>query len=390
MEIMEKLYTILKNENKKLDAFLHVGESFHNADMYYLTKFLISGKCIYIFGKTQTTLKCKETLIVPHMEVDRAKRESRIQDVRSRREYENKNNKELNHALAQFLTKEKLQSIAVGYDFSVFVADSLREKGFDIVPVKDPVRKIRAIKTQNEIEKIKNAQRAGERAMELAVNIIKKSEIKNGVLYYKDNILTSEYLRSRIEHFLIDLFCDADGTIVACGVGSANPHWQGYGKLLANEPIIIDIFPRLKHERYYADLTRTVVRGSPKKELIEMYDAVLKAQQTAFKIIKTGITGEEVHNAVCDALEMQGYDTLKKSKDITEGFIHSTGHGVGLDIHELPTLGEKGLELQEGNVVTVEPGLYYKNLGGIRLEDMVVVTKNGCRNLTTFEKKLIV
>jgi Xaa-Pro aminopeptidase len=177
---------------------------------------------------------------------------------------------------------------------------------------------------------------------------------------------------------------------VACGRGSADPHWQGEGELRAGEPIVIDFVPRSKKERYYSDMTRTVVRGTPSDEIKDMYSAVREAQQAAIKRIKAGITGNEVHNIVCDVLEARGYETARgKTGVFTEGFIHSTGHGVGLDIHEGPNLSESGKELKEGSVVTVEPGLYYKRTGGVRLEDVVVVTASGCKNLTMFGKNLV-
>jgi len=160
--------------------------------------------------------------------------------------------------------------------------------------------------------------------------------------------------------------------------------------LLADEPIVMDMVPRSKKERYYSDMTRTVMRGTPSEELKEMYSAVLDAQVLAISKIKAGVTGSEIHSIVCDVLEERGYETARgKTGVFTEGFIHSTGHGVGLDVHEAPSLSENGKELKAGCVVTVEPGLYFKNIGGIRLEDVVVVMRNGCKNLTMFEKNLV-
>ena len=163
----------------------------------------------------------------------------------------------------------------------------------------------------------------------------------------------------------------------------------GIAELLADEPIIIDMVPRSKKDRYYSDMTKTIIRGTSSKELKNMYSAVLEAQNAAISRIKAGVIGSEIHDIVCDIFEGKGYSTRRgKSGEFTEGFIHSTGHGVGLDIHEGPSLSESGRELKAGTIVTVEPGLYYKDIGGIRLEDIVVVTQSGCKNLTMFEKNL--
>lgn len=118
-----------------------------------------------------------------------------------------------------------------------------------------------------------------------------------------------------------------------------------------------------------------------------MYETVLAAQKKAFGMVKPGVKAADVHNAICDLFEEHGYDTYRSGSKA--GFIHSTGHGVGLDIHELPSVGENEALLEAGNVITIEPGLYYPEIGGIRLEDMVLVTENGCQNLTGLEKRFV-
>jgi Xaa-Pro aminopeptidase len=192
-------------------------------------------------------------------------------------------------------------------------------------------------------------------------------------------------LNSVIDHRLLDFGCETEEVIVSCGKDTANPHGTTSGPLRANEPIILDIFPRSKKKRYFADMTRTVIHGEASKELIKMYEAVRTAQEKAIGMIKSGISASSVHNAVCETFEKLGYDTYKSGSKV--GFIHSTGHGVGLDVHELPSIGESDVLLETGNVITIEPGLYYPETGGIRLEDMVLVTENGCENLTSLEKK---
>lgn len=381
-------------EENKCDAFLIMGNS-NNADVYYSTHFLAADPFTYI-----QTSKGNEILIVSSMELSRAKNESRVKNVQTMQEYgfleKMKERKDAEVAycdcLAEIFQKMTARHIMVPHDFPLFTAQTLKEMGFSIIPVKSPFKKLRTIKRQEEIEKITKTQAACEKAMEAAILQISGSEIKDGILYTTDDneekALTSETIRATIEHTLLDHGCEAESTIVACGTGSSRPHWEGEGELVADQPIVIDIFPRSKRERYFADMTRTVLKGEASDELKAMYEAVHAAQEAAFAILKPGILYSDVHNAVCDEFEKRGYDTLRSSSSV--GFIHSTGHGVGLDIHELPAVSTQEVEVEKGHVVTIEPGLYYPEIGGIRIEDMVVITEDGFENLTKMEKEFVV
>ncbi|MDO8726441.1 MAG: Xaa-Pro peptidase family protein [Candidatus Methanoperedens sp.] len=373
------------------DAYLMISESAHSADMYYATGFLAHDSFIYLNSKN-------EKLLISDMELGRAKKEAYIKEVlptsafgimeklRALKDID----AAYNGMILEFLRSENIKRIAVPYNFPIYIADILRRDGIDVIPVKSPFRKMREVKNDNEIKAIEKAQRAGEKALTEAIGAIRNATVGNGVLWHNNAPLTSEKITSIIDTSLLSGGFEAPDPIVACGRGSADPHWQGEGELRAGEQIVIDFVPRSKNERYYSDMTRTVVRGTPSDEIKEMYSAVRAAQEAAIRRIKAGITGNEVHNIVCDVLEARGYETSRgKTGVFTEGFIHSTGHGVGLDIHEGPNLSESGKELNEGSVVTVEPGLYYKDIGGVRLEDVVVVTASGCKNLTMFEKNLV-
>ncbi len=373
------------------DAFLMVSESACNADMYYATRLLSHDSFIYLNSSN-------EKLLVSDMELGRAVKESRIKDVLPTSIYgmmeklRKHKDADIAHSemLIEFLHSEKIKRIAVPYNFSVYLADCIRKQDIEVIPVKSPFREMREVKKEHEIKAIEKAQRAGEKAIAEGISVIKKASVRNGMLWWENAPLKSEDVRAIIERSLLDEGCEAQDVIVACGKGSSDPHWQGEGELLADEPIVIDLVPRTKKERYYSDMTRTIMRGTPVDELKEMYSAVRDSQTAAVEKIKAGITGNEIHNIVCDLLEERGYETARgKSGEFTEGFIHSTGHGVGLDVHEAPNLGENGRELKAGCVVTVEPGLYYKSIGGVRLEDVVVVTEGGCKNLTMFEKILV-
>ena len=136
------------------------------------------------------------------------------------------------------------------------------------------------------------------------------------------------------------------------------------------------------------DRTRTVVKDAPREKPKEMYEAVLEAQNAALALVKEGVTCRAVHDCVCDLFEGHGYETIRTGGK--KGFIHSTGHGIGLTVHEDPRISDNEYVLQSGNVITLEPGLYEPEVGGVRLEDMVLVRKSGCENLTRFEKRLVI
>ncbi len=364
---------------------LLLSESMHNADMYYATRFLAPDPFVYL----RLPREGKDILIVSQMEYKRARKESTVKQIRASLDYGYDLKTE--ELIVKVLQEEGINAIEVPRYFPLFTAEELKKRGIEVTAVEELlITKEREIKDEQEIGYLKKAQRACEHAMETAVAVIKKSSVKDNFLLDNGEILTSERIKAYIEHDLIDSGCTCDGgePIVACGKRAADPHFTGTGSILVSEPIIIDIFPRLKLERYYADMTRTVVKGEPEKKIKEMYEAVKDAQDAAFALVKEGVTCKTLHNLVCDVFEERGYGTIRKRSK--KGFIHSTGHGVGLDLHENPRVADNDYELRRGNVITIEPGLYYPEVGAVRLEDMVLVRKNGCENLTRFEKKLAV
>jgi Xaa-Pro aminopeptidase len=179
-----------------------------------------------------------------------------------------------------------------------------------------------------------------------------------------------------------NLVCEVEST-VAGGRTAADPHGRGHGPLRPHEAIVMDIFPRSRSSRYFADITRTVVKGTPASMLPAMYDAVMRAHEAALHEVRAGANGAAVHRAVLNEFRTAGYDGRPDRPSMP----HGTGHGIGLDIHEAPRLGEIDVELIEGDVITIEPGLYHPDIGGVRVEDAVVVTKDGYRNLTSMSKR---
>ncbi|HEX2097964.1 MAG TPA: Xaa-Pro peptidase family protein [Rubrobacteraceae bacterium] len=385
------------DNGKDPQTLLVIGAPEHDVAAYHLSGFLAPDPVIYLRMADK-----KGYLAVSSMEYGRAKREAQADEVLSFDELGvmdlakelKSGGRALAAATAGLLKKLEAAAypVAVPPSLGVLYADELRARGLSVSPDAGLFASLRRSKSEVEISYIEKTQRAIEAACVLAVAILKESEVaENGTLLYEGEALTSERLRFEIDIELLRRGCAADGTITAGGVQTADPHERGHGPLKAGETIIIDIFPSDKTTRYYADMTRTFVKGEPNEELQRMYDAVLESQEAALSIIRAGINGREVHKKVSEVLHEKGYKTLlhdqKSGEPLLEGFIHGTGHGVGLEIHEAPRISTADEELVPGDVVTVEPGLYYPELGGVRIEDLVVVTENGCRNLTNFPKK---
>jgi len=294
--------------------------------------------------------------------------------------------------LAEFLDAYDVDSVAVPPRFPLSTADGLRDQGVTVEPDDDgAVTEVRATKTDEEVEHIRTAQRANEAAMAAAEELLDDARVAaKGQLVYDGDRLTSERIKEEIEVTLLRHGCALDDTIVACGADAADPHDRGSGPLAAGEPIIVDIFPQDKASKYHADMTRTFVVGEPSETVQRWYDLTAEAHAAALDAVEPGVTGAAVHDAVCDVYEDAGMATLRSDGSTETGFIHSTGHGVGLDVHELPRVAPNGGELEPGHVITIEPGLYDPEVGGVRIEDFVVVTEDGYENLTDYPTELVV
>jgi len=368
----------------ELDGFLLLGASPCNLDIYYLSRFLAPDRFALLAASSLS-------ILVSGMEEGRAKKESGADEVASTSDYGmmeklakfDRPEDAYIEVLKEFLQDCGVRRLGVSGDFPVRVYMDLAAD-FEVSVLDSPVSEWREVKTSEEIEYIKYSQKACEVAMKVAIEMIRNSRPSGDIPILEGEPLTSEKVKSAIDVALLEKGCEAQDTIVAGGIDAADPHCSGIGPLPANSPIVIDIFPRSKRSRYFADMTRTVLRGEADQKIVEIYQAVLAAQEGGIAAVRAGATGKEVHAKVCEIFEDQGYPEREG-----RGFIHSTGHGVGLAIHERPSLSEVGGGLVEGNVVTVEPGLYYPELGGVRLEDLVVVRKDGCDNLTNLEKRLI-
>ena len=267
--------------------------------------------------------------------------------------------------------------------FPYGLAKKLAETGIELVPVKDFFPE-RQVKTADEVTHIRYGVRLAEIGLERAVQILSESTVSmNTVLQWQGNAVTAELLQREIDATIARHGGTASHTIAAPGTQAADPHESGTGPIHAHQPIVIDIFPRVDATGYHGDLTRTLVKGKAPGIVRKAYHAVRQAQQAAVDCLRVGVSGKDVHTTAENALVAAGFTTTLTEAE-PMGFIHGTGHGLGLEIHELPRVNSSATTpLQAGNVITIEPGLYYPEWGGVRLEDVVVVTDGGCKSLTT-------
>jgi len=362
-----------------------------NSDLYYATGFGAPDPFFAVYTPEQTGV------LVSSLEYGRAKKEARADVVARHSEYDYHDKRDeygpqegLNRMYAEFVEDLGCESVAVGGDFPVGRADGLRDRGLAVEPDLDNVvQDIRATKTDEEVERIRETQRANEAAMARAEELIRGADREDGVLVRGNgDPLTSESVQQEIEIELLRHGCALDDTIVAGGPQAADAHERGSGPLPADDPIIVDIFPRSKDSKYHSDMTRTFANGDPGDAHRERYAVTHEAFDAALDAVEPGATGEDVNQAVVDVFDDHGYPTVFTEPGTESGFIHSTGHGVGLDVHEMPSISHGGEELQPGHVITIEPGLYEPGEGGVRIEDIVVVTEDGYENLTDYEISL--
>ena len=369
-------------------AYLVIDSSEANSDLYHRTGFFVPDPVIFFERDGKTTL------VLSDLEFERGEKRGAADEIVSfsrcvaRLRGEGKRSPATAEVAALVLRERGIRSLVVQRTFPVFFADALRGAGFSVRTAKTHfLFEDRLVKSPREVSFIKKALSVTARAMRRAVSLVSASTPKGGLLFLGKKPLTSEAVRSEIDSFLAARGYLASNTIVAGGVQGSMPHEKGSGPLRAGWPVVIDIFPRSQENGYFGDMTRTVVRGEPSRELLRMYDAVLGGQKTAFSMIRDGARSRDVHAAVEEFFSGRGFETGVSDSGKPRGFIHSTGHGLGLDIHEPPRIGPGKEILREGNVVTVEPGLYYENLGGVRIEDVVVVGRDGCANLTRCSKR---
>jgi Xaa-Pro aminopeptidase len=355
-----------------------------DADFIYATGFAVESGLYIRFAEGD------EVLVVSPLEIDRARTQSKVANVVEDREaYAHKSWARL---AAKMLREKGMDEARVSPRLPAAHLEDLRAEGITAVVDRELFLAERRHKSAAEAEAIHASQRAAEAAVIEVVRQLAVADIKDGMLWSDGGVLTSERLYARAQLVLGEMGFTCPEMIIAGSPESALPHFRGEGPIRASAPVIIDIFPVGRSSHYHGDLTRTVVVGDIPAEFQRMHAATLQALDAGVESIRAGVPGKDVHLAVCQVLVDRGYGTTSVGYEGPEGVArmnHSTGHGVGLDVHEEPSLRQTSDEpLREGDVVTVEPGLYKLGLGGVRIEDTGMVTPNGFHNFTTITRSL--
>jgi Xaa-Pro aminopeptidase len=361
---------------------LMVSASGHDADMLYATHFYADDPFIWweIRGKTHIALS--------PLEIDRAKPVARVSHIHGTGEFLSAQAKDHSTAavIAGIAAKYKIKSFLVPVQFSAGLLETLRRKRLKIAVSGQPFFPQRTRKTKEEVSALTVALRVAETGLRRGIDILKASKFdKHGLLKWGGLPLTSERLRAEMDAAVLYAGGSPANTIVACGLQGCDPHERGHGPLRAHEAIVLDIFPRHARNYYYGDLTRTVVRGRASEALRRQYATVQEGKKWVMKQMRAGADGPALQKSLIERFKNAGYPTEQRDGRWV-GMFHGVGHGLGLDLHESPRFAAG--KLFEGLSITVEPGLYYPGVGGVRIEDVVIVGKTGVRNLTKFEEEL--
>jgi len=373
-----------ERENVKLrgeQAILLVAASEGDANMLYAVGFFVPDPFIFFQHKE------KKFAVLSDLEIDRAKKQAQVHRVLSLSVYQRKLRQlgkpaAMIDVLDLIFRERGIRSLIVPANFSALLSDQLRAKGYSVQIKRDPFWPERETKNRVEVAQITESLRIARLGLEAGIRMLKRTRTKrDGYLYLNGTRLTSEMLKTAVNTTIMAQGWLPSHTIISSGNQCVDPHHEGSGPIKANTSIIFDIFPRSQHNGYFGDLSRTVVRGRASDKLKEIYATVQAGQQIGYRQIRDGVNGKEVHQNILALFEARGFHTGRINGRM-QGFFHGTGHGLGLDIHEPPRIAPVDAMLRTGHVVTVEPGLYYLGIGGVRLEDVVVVTAKGNRNLT--------
>jgi Xaa-Pro aminopeptidase len=373
-------------------ARIMAGVPASNKSLYHAVRFNVGDPAAVVDFVRQDG-RTHRVFIVRDIEMERARKYARADAVACPRDFEptgglsGDRETATAQSVAECVRIQGVRHVVADRTLPLVFADHLRSVG--VAVEYDPQMGVlsRRSKDEEEVEWLLLAQQATERAMRMACETIARAgTTRNGVLVHEGEPLTSERVR-----FLIDVQLLREGfanpvPIVAGGTLGADCHDHGTGDLRTGQPVIVDIFPRDQRTLYNGDCTRTVVHGEPHPDVVRMHHTVLEAKRAAIAATRAGATGEEVHRAALSVVHGSGYSSGLAPADAPDtwcGMTHGTGHGIGLDVHESPLLDFKGPHLVAGDALTIEPGLYCRAHGGVRVEDMVVVADGGCRNLNT-------
>lgn len=365
-----------------------------NLALYHKIRFSVGDPCAYI--ETDDGMR---VLIIRDIEMERAKKHARADKIYCPADFEPEEGLDGDRetataqALAECLARGEITSVTADRSLPLIYAFMIQSYGIELECDIDLGVAERRSKDEQERAHLRSAQATTEEVMrEICEMIFASQADEQGTLIHEGTPLTSDRVNSMIDvAFLNRGATTPHGSIVACGPIGADCHHRGEGELKTGQPIIIDIFPHIRASGYNGDCTRTIVHGTIPDEVARMHKAVLEAKLAGEQACKAGASGDDVHRAVAAVIEAHGYNVGLPPEDADDSFcsmVHGTGHGIGLEVHEPPLLDFNGPELVVGDVLTIEPGLYCKAIGGLRIEDMVAVTEDGRENFNTLPTAL--
>lgn len=360
---------------------LIVADSERCPDLLYATGFFAPDPFIFLEHKG------RKSVVLSDLEIDRGRAQAKADEIIAFSEIMERLPKGsgFNDVLVAFLESRRVRKVQVPGTFPLSIAQVLAGAGIELKAQEGLFYKEREFKNAQELRHISKALRITEAGMARAMDVLRSATIAGRSLRWSRQVLTSELLRTEIDCAVLRAGGQPAHTIVAGGIQACDPHERGHGPLLPHSLIIIDIFPRDPRTGFFGDMTRTVVRGKATEAQRKLWQTVHDGQRIALQGIKPGVDGSQLHEKVKGFFTHQGYPTALKNKRWT-GFFHGTGHGLGLELHESPRFS--ATKFRTGQVLTVEPGLYYPEIGGVRLEDVITVTGNGRKMLSKFPKEL--
>jgi Xaa-Pro aminopeptidase len=358
-----------------------------DADLLYATRFAAPDPFLFLQRGR------RRLVVMSDLELDRARREAEVDDVLPWSRFAAGVTAAGRRAspsavIAAVLRHFGVRRVAVPAHFPLGLSRDLERRGLRLQVVPDPFWPRRAQKRPDEVRAIEASLRAAEAGLLAGIAALRGCRIgRDGSLRRDGRRFTAEDLRGVVNGTIMGLGFLPSHTICAPGDQAVDPHEAGHGPLRAHTPIVMDIFPRSQRTGYFGDLTRTVVRGRASEAVKAVYALVEKAVRLGHRRVRPGASGQKIHAEIQALFAGRGYETGERDGRM-QGFFHGTGHGLGLEIHEPPSIGRQPSRLRAGHVVTVEPGLYYLGLGGVRIEDVALVTPTGSRNLTRVPKVL--
>ena len=376
-------------------AVVVAGSPESNLSLYHRIRFAVGDPTASI-DLVRADGSSERVLMIRDIEMDRAKQNARADRVVCPGDHKpkvwNEGDRELATAqsVAQCLIDHAISKVIVDRTLPEIYAQYMRERGLNVEC--DPMLGVmeRRSKDDQELDALRAAQQLTEGCMRFVCElIVNANPNKEGVLHLDGSPLTSERIFPLIDLYFMERGASSPhGSIVAAGPVGGDCHDRGHGPIRTGEPVIVDLFPHVKATKYHGDCTRCVVHGDIPDEVTKMHACVVEAQEAAINATRAGVTADAVHQATLGVITKHGYHAGIPDDPDTIAMVHGTGHGIGLDVHEPPLIDVGGVELVRGDVLTIEPGLYSKRIGGIRIEDMVVVTDDGCENFNTLQKGL--